>query len=179
MADPIITMTTDFGEDSPYVAAVKGVLLGLNPAARLVDLSHQIPPQDIRHAAYFLAASLPYFPPGMVHLVVVDPGVGSERAVLCVELAGSFLVVPDNGCWTSLEKAVPRPPRVFRLTESRYWRQPVSSTFHGRDILAPVAAHLSLGIAPQSLGQETSEWVRLEMPVPVRTGSRIVGEVIF
>jgi S-adenosylmethionine hydrolase len=179
MADPIITLTTDFGEDSPYVAAMKGMLLGLNPVARLVDLSHQIPPQDVRHAAYFLAASLPYFPPGVVHLVVVDPGVGSERAVLCVELAGSYLVVPDNGCWTSLEKTTSRLPRVYRLTESRYWRQPVSATFHGRDILAPVAAHLSLGVAPASLGRETSEWVRLETPVPARTGGRVEGEVIF
>src|SRR5438067_3920080 len=95
MADPIITLTTDFGEDSPYVATMKGVLVGVNPAARLIDLSHQIPPQDVRHAAYFLAAAVPYFPGDVIHVVVVDPGVGTERALLYAEVAGHRLLAPD------------------------------------------------------------------------------------
>src|SRR5262249_20664070 len=99
MPDPVVTLTTDFGEDSPYVAAMKGVLLGLNPAARILDLSHQIPPQDVRHAAFFLAAAVPYFPAHVLHVVVVDPGVGSERALLYVETNGHRLLTPDNGCW--------------------------------------------------------------------------------
>src|SRR5437870_11889725 len=98
MPDPIITLTTDFGDNSPYVAAMKGVILSLNPAARLVDLSHQIPPQDIAHAAFFLAAALPFFPREAIHVVVVDPGVGSDRALLYVEVGDHRLLAPDNGC---------------------------------------------------------------------------------
>src|SRR5215470_7827473 len=114
MADALITLTTDFGGESPYVAAMKGVILGINPIARLVDLSHQIPPQDLRHAAFFLAAALPYFPAGLTHVCVVDPGVGSDRALLYVEVAGHRLLVPDNGGWTELADAAGQPPRVIR-----------------------------------------------------------------
>src|SRR5262245_9931258 len=96
MVPPLITLTTNFATGSPYVAAMKGVLLALNPAARLLDLGHEIPPQDVRHAAFFLASALPYFPTSALHIVVVDPGVGSERAILYVEVAGQRLLVPDN-----------------------------------------------------------------------------------
>src|SRR5437588_7383498 len=118
MPDPIITLTTDFGENSPYVAAMKGVILSLNPSARLVDLSHQVPPQDVRHAAYFLATALPYFPPKGLHVIVVDPGVGSERALLYVEVDRHRLLVPDNGCWTDLARLTTAMPRVLRLAEA-------------------------------------------------------------
>jgi len=176
MADPIITLTTDFGEDSPYVAAMKGVILGTNPAARLIDLSHQIPPQDLRHAAYFLAESIPYFPAQTIHVIVVDPGVGSDRALLYAELDGHRLLVPDNGCWTLIRGT---PQRVIRLTEPTYWQPEVSYTFHGRDILAPVAAHLSLGADPATLGPAVGSWERLELPSwrPLEGG--ICGEVVF
>src|SRR5438128_2567541 len=117
---PIITLTTDFGADSPYVAAMKGVILGINPRATLVDLSHQIPPQDVRHTAFFLAAALPWFPAGTLHVIVVDPGVGTERALLYVEVGGQRLLVPDNGCWTQLPQA--DTATVIRLIERRYWR---------------------------------------------------------
>jgi S-adenosylmethionine hydrolase len=176
MADPIITLTTDFGEDSPYVAAMKGVILGINPAARLVDLSHQIPPQDVRYAAYFLAEAIPCFPTGVIHVVVVDPGVGSERALLYAQVGDRRLLAPDNGCWTLIPG---EPVRVTRLAESRYWRGPVSTTFHGRDILAPVAGHVSLGVPVASLGHMASEWVRLEMPAPRLEADRLIGDVIF
>ncbi len=175
MPDPIITLTTDFGEDSPYVAALKGVVLGINRQARLLDLSHQIPPQDLRHAAFFLLTAIPYFPPEALHVIVVDPGVGMERALLYVEIDGHRLLVPDNGCWTEL----PGRPTVRRLEEPRYWRQPVSATFHGRDILAPVAGHLSLGLDPAQLGPLVTDWVRLPgRPVDLAKDA-LRGEVIF
>ncbi len=179
MAQPIITLTTDFGCRSPFVAAVKGVILCINPEARIVDLSHDIPPYDIRHAAFFLADALPYFPPGTLHVVVVDPGVGGDRDILYVAVAGQRLVVPDNGCWTLLAEGHAQPLRVIRVTEPRFWRSIVSPTFHGRDIFAPVAAYLSLGINPTQLGPVTTQWHQLAWPTPVRRSESIDGEVIF
>ena len=181
--EPLITLTTDFGGGSPYVAAMKGVILGLNPRVRLIDLSHQIPPQDVRFAAFFLRASVPYFPPETIHVVVVDPGVGTDRALLYVEVDGHRLLAPDNGCWTGLigvgQTLLSGKPTVFRLTERRFWRPTLSSTFHGRDILAPVAAHLSLGEDPRNLGPLVDDWVRLETKPPIIESDRLVGEVIF
>jgi S-adenosylmethionine hydrolase len=175
VADPLITLTTDFGCDSPYVAAMKGVILSLNPAARLHDLSHAIPPQDLRHAAFFLSGAVPYFPKGTLHVIVVDPGVGTERAMLYAELGGQRLLVPDNGVWTRLGP----PGRVIQLREKRYWRADVSRTFHGRDILAPVAGHLSLGLDPAALGPAVSEWVHLTAPEFRRGPHGLTGEVVF
>src|SRR5947209_5906970 len=130
MADPIVTLTTDFGADSPYVAAMKGVILDINPEARLVDLSHQIPAQDVRYAGFFVAEVVPYFPPQAIHLVVVDPGVGTERGLLYLEAAEHRLLLPDNGTITFL--AARRPVRrARRLTDRRHWRASVSATFHG------------------------------------------------
>jgi len=179
--EPLITLTTDFGGDSPYVAAMKGVILGLNPQAQLINLSHQIPPQDVHFAAFFLRASVPYFAPETIHVVVVDPGVGTQRALLYVEIDGHRLLAPDNGCWTGLVGQTPLSgkPTVLRLTERRFWRPTVSPTFHGRDILAPVAAHLSLGEDPRNLGQPFDGWVRLEWKSPIIEPDRLVGEVIF
>jgi len=176
---PVITLTTDFGYGSPYVAAMKGVILSINPAARILDLSHAIPPQALRHAAFFLASAVPYFPPQAIHAVVVDPGVGTDRALLYVETGQHRLLVPDNGCWTELLHISGGEPLVHQITESRYWRATVSSTFHGRDILAPVAAHLSRGLDPRALGSRASKWVRLDLPRPWRGEDGLHGEVIF
>jgi S-adenosylmethionine hydrolase len=175
----IITLTTDFGEESPYVAAMKGVILGINPAARILDLSHQIPPQDLRHAAFFLSNAIPWFPSEVIHVIVVDPGVGTERALLYVNVDGHQLLVPDNGCWTELACAVPDKRVVLRLANPTFWRHPVSATFHGRDILAPVAAHLSLGIEPGQLGPPVQDWVRLAISPPVCEGDVWSGEIVF
>lgn len=178
MSVPLITLTTDFGEDSPYVAAMKGVILTVNSEARLIDLTHQIPPQNLWHAAFFLKHSLPHFPPGTLHVIVVDPGVGTEREMLYVEARGQCLLVPDNGCWTLFANQQ-ETTMVRVLAESRYWRSPVSATFQGRDILAPVAGWLSRGLAPESIGPTTAEWVRLRVPEPEVRGDGIHGEVVF
>jgi S-adenosylmethionine hydrolase len=176
MPVPILTLTTDFGEDSPYVAAMKGVILALNPAVQLIDLSHQIPPQSVQHAAFFLAHSIPYFPIEALHVVVVDPGVGSERAILYLEVNGHRLLAPDNGCWTLLAG---KASRVIQVAEPRFWRQPVSRTFHGRDIFAPVAARLSLGLDPTELGPPVRDRVRLSKSYPQPFLGGIRGEVAF
>lgn len=178
-AGRLVTLTTDFGDSSPYVAAMKGVILGLDPSARLVDLGHGLPPQDVRHAAFFLAGCLPFFPPDTIHVVVVDPGVGTARALLHVEAGGQHLLGPDNGCWTLAVAQMGAAPRVRRLAERWFWRESVSSTFHGRDILAPVAAHLARGVRPEELGPLVSEWVELPFPRARTEPDRLRGEVVF
>jgi S-adenosylmethionine hydrolase len=158
---------------------VKGVILNINPRARLVDLSHTIPPQDVQHTAWFLVGAIPPFPKTAMHLVVVDPGVGTDRPLLYVEVDGRRLVVPDNGCWTLLAQELGTPPHVTRLEESRYWCKPVSNTFHGRDILAPVMAHLSLGVSPELLGPATAKWKKLTVPSPTVDDGRVTGSILF
>jgi hypothetical protein len=179
MSQPLITLTTDFGAASPYAAVMKGVILSVNPAARILDLTHAIRPQDIRHASYFLATAVPHFPPGTIHVCVVDPGVGTERAGLYVDTPEQRLVGPDNGVFTGVCRQLGyRTAR--RLAEPRFWRKnPPSDTFHGRDIFAPVAAHLSLGVDPAELGP--NDLVRVELPArsAVTFGNRWQGEVQF
>lgn len=179
MIPALITLTTDFGTKSPYVAAMKGVLLGINPSASLVDLTHEVPAQDIKYAGFFLAGALPYFPKSSVHLVVVDPGVGSRRAILCVDLAGCHLVGPDNGFWRPLGRKLQAEPRVYRLDDERWQLAEKSHTFHGRDRMAPLAGRLSLGFPPESLGERTNDWVDLDEPVPQVIGDELHGEVVF
>jgi S-adenosylmethionine hydrolase len=154
-------------------------VLSVNPQAILVDLSHRIPPQNLQYTSYFLQACIPYFPAETLHVVVVDPDVGSERAILYVKLGGQRLLVPDNGCWTGLIEKLGPPARVVRVTDRRYWRTEVSSTFHGRDIFAPVAGHLSLGLDPSLLGPETREWITLALPRPALGPNALIGEIVF
>jgi S-adenosyl-L-methionine hydrolase (adenosine-forming) len=179
MPAPLITLTTDFGTASPYVAAMKGVVLQTNPDVRLIDLSHSLPPQDLRSCSFFLRNSVPYFPDGTLHVVVVDPGVGTDRAILCVDLDKQRLLVPDNGCWTELARAMAVKPEVVKLTETRFCRPFISSTFHGRDAFAPVAGHLSLGVRPHELGPPVESWVDFTLPVPRISAKLFEGEVIF
>ena len=175
----LVTLTTDFGDGSSYVAAMKGAILAVNSAVHIIDLCHNIPPQDLTATAYFLAETVPFYPPRSIHAVVVDPAVGTERALLCIRWNEQWLLAPDNGCWTSLERhSAAREIEVYRLSESKYWAPAVSFTFHGRDILAPVAGHLSLGVAPDQLGRRVQEWVRLRLPEPERTSREVRGEVI-
>lgn len=178
MSQPLITLTTDFGDSSPYAAVLKGVVLSTNPDARVLDLSHRIRPQDLRHASYFLATAVPHFPPGTIHVCVVDPGVGSDRAALYAEAGTQRLVGPDNGIFTGVFRHA-HPTCVRRLAEKRFWRPTVSDTFHGRDIFAPVAAHLSLGVEPAELGPELPHPVLLPSHSAVTFGRRWRGEVQF
>jgi S-adenosylmethionine hydrolase len=180
MSSPIITLTTDFGRASPYVAVMKGVILSINSRAHLIDLTHGIRPQDVRHASYFIGTAAPYFPAGTIHLCVVDPGVGSERAAICVEKKGSYFVGPDNGVFTNLLRCGASGAVAYRLTHHQFWRTPTpSDTFHGRDIFAPVAAHLSLGVSPGELGPVHAHPVELPKRCAVTFGNKWSGEVQF
>lgn len=172
-----VTLTTDFGLSDPYVASMKGVILGINPKAYIVDITHEIPPQDIQRAGFVLNASYSYFPKGTIHVVVVDPGVGSERKILLVDTSKYFFLAPDNGVLGYIFQAFPNA-KVYTVTHSRYFRFPVSFTFHGRDIFAPVAGYLSKGIPPNRFGPEVQEFDRGKVPLPVRKGNTMEGEIV-
>jgi len=176
MPNRIITIMTDFGVSSPYIAEMKGVMLSINPQANLVDVTHAIPPQDIRTGALTWPPVVSRFPAGSVHVAVVDPGVGSQRNILYASYRGQHFICPDNGLLTML--AAPRDGKdglscVRKLTASEYWLPEVSSTFHGRDIMAPVAAHLTNGAPPAQLGPELDNPVLLEIP-EVRIEEKVV-----
>lgn len=176
MKPPIITLTTDFGTSDHYVAAIKGVILGICPTATLVDISHNVAPYDIPEGAYLLAQAWRCFPKGTVHLVVVDPGVGSERRAIVAEVAGHRFVAPDNGVLTlvlpAAELTVSRRVKIRELTAIQYFRQPVSPTFHGRDIFAPVAARLAAGLAPVRTGPHIEDAIRLPFGSPRQIGPK-------
>jgi S-adenosylmethionine hydrolase len=171
MISPVITLLTDFGSADHYGGAMKGVMLGICPGAQLVDISHEVAPYAVAEAAFTLAQAWRCFPEGTVHLVVVDPGVGSARRPLVAEAAGHRFVAPDNGVLTMLYDAVPAH-EVREITASRYFRQPVSRTFHGRDIFAPVAAHLANGLPPAEVGRQIGDYRRLSFARPVQTGPK-------
>ncbi len=175
--NPWITLTTDFGAESAYVGAMKGVILSYHPEARLVDITHAIPPQEIRMAALVIAESTPYFPAGTIHVVVVDPGVGTDRALLYAEVGNQRYLAPDNGVLTLVVKRSGLG-RAIRLEERRYWRERVSATFHGRDILAPVAAQLARGLDPGVLGPRVERLKLIDWPEPRIFPDRIEGQVI-
>jgi len=160
MERPIITLLTDFGTTDHYVGAMKGVMLGIAPDAQLVDISHEISPYGIAEAAYTLAQAWGCFPAGTVHLVVVDPGVGSARRAIAAEFGGRCFVAPDNGVLTM---AIGKDARVHEITAARLFRRPVSRTFHGRDIFSPVAAHLAAGLELGEVGPRVDDWVELDV----------------
>jgi S-adenosyl-L-methionine hydrolase (adenosine-forming) len=172
----IITLTTDFGTGSPYIAAMKGVMLGINPAARLVDVSHEIGAQNIRQGAVVLAEASTWFPAGTLHVGVVDPGVGTARRLIYARLGDQQYLAPDNGLLSLLAKRS-RSSRIIELKNNEHWLPSVSSTFHGRDILAPVAAQLSLGLEAERLGPVLGEMQILDWPEATRRGNRIDGIV--
>ena len=189
---PIITLTTDFGLNDAYVAAMKGVILGINPEVTLVDICHTIEPQNIAQAAFVLDTAYQSFPRGTVHLAVVDPGVGSHRRAVILRTASADFVAPDNGALSYvIREASPegtegkqpaglRPElEAFAISEPRFWRTPVSPTFHGRDIFAPVAAYLSLGHPPADFGERLNSLVMLPLtnPEQKRDGS-VLGHIL-
>ena len=176
-AQPPITLLTDFGNADYFVAAMKGVILSYNPEAQIVDITHEVPAQDIEAAAFTLLAAHSSFPSGTIHVAVVDPGVGSERRAILIEAADQFFVGPDNGIFSYVCDQT--KAQVFHLNNPEYFRHPVSDTFNGRDIFAPVAAALSLGVGPTKLGVEVDDYVRLAAlrTKPSRDGA-ISGRIV-
>ncbi len=173
----IITLTTDFGLRDSYVAEMKGVILSLAPETVLVDITHEVSPQSILEGALILASAFGFYPQGTIHLAVVDPGVGGPRRPLVVEAGGYLFVGPDNGLFSlALQKA--GAFKAYEIRHRDYLRPEISPTFHGRDIFAPVAAHLARGLEPQRLGPPVSEIAVLDFPQPQQEGSRILGQII-
>ena len=176
MNRPLITLTTDFGPSSPYVAAMKGAILSINPDAAIVDLTHAIGPQDVRQAAIVLAETAPWYPRGTIHVAVIDPGVGTERALLYASIDDRHYIGPDNGVLSGLAR-LHAPSKIVSLTRPQYWLSPVSATFHGRDIMAPVAAHLSLGVSPDDFGIPHSNLIELDWPEVSVSAGKLEGVV--
>jgi len=175
----MITLLTDFGLSDYFVPAVKGVILTINPEVPIIDITHDVAAHDIQSAAFTLGACYRNFPSGTVHVVVVDPGVGSSRRAIIADAGGYFFVGPDNGVFSFIY-ARESNPRVFHVTDDRYFRHPVSATFHGRDVFAPVAAHIARGAMPEEIGAEIDDYVRFEIPRPewIETRGMIEGRVI-
>jgi S-adenosyl-L-methionine hydrolase (adenosine-forming) len=171
---PVITLLTDFGATDPYVGMMKGVIAGICPAAAIIDITHEVPPQDIRTGAFFLARSFSYFPRGTIHVAVVDPGVGTTRKPLAIRSEGHVFIGPDNGLLT----VAARRAHAVRLTRAAYFRAEISQTFHGRDIFAPVAAHLAAGASFDSLGPRLSRLVRLGNVRPRRVARGLHAAVV-
>ena len=174
-AGPVISLTTDFGTADHYVGTMKGVILGIAPDARIVDISHEVQPFEIASGAYLIAQAARWFPPKSIHVVVVDPGVGSARRPILMEAAGHYFIAPDNGVLSMILEN----EKVRHITADRYLLQPLSNTFHGRDIFAPVAAHLAAGVPPSSFGKRIDDHVRLDFFRPRRTGKRVWTGVVL
>ena len=174
----IITLTTDFGLDDPYVAAMKGAILSINPRLTIVDICHTIEPQNIAQAAFILSTTYHYFPEGTIHVVVVDPGVGTERQAVLLVTPSAFFLAPDNGVLSYIVEEATELEAIA-LTNPRFWHSPVSDTFHGRDIFAPVAAHLSLGVPPHEFGDPISSIFTFPIPQPrIGEDEVLVGHIL-
>ncbi|MEM4505185.1 MAG: SAM-dependent chlorinase/fluorinase [Candidatus Bathyarchaeia archaeon] len=173
----IITLITDFGLIDPYVAEMKAVILGINPEAKIVDITHNIEKFNIRMAAYILSAAAPFFPQNTVHVAVVDPGVGTQRKPILIETKHGFFIGPDNGILVLAAKKQ-GIKHVYEISNPRFMMKKVSQTFHGRDIFAPVAAYLSKGVPPSSFGQEIRKIVAPKFAKIIRRDDTLLGEVL-
>ncbi|EKD40026.1 MAG: hypothetical protein ACD_75C00198G0002 [uncultured bacterium] len=176
---PILTLLTDFGMNDEYVGVVKGVILTYAPDARIVDITHLVPPQNVRAASHLLARTYPYFPRGTVHLVVVDPGVGTSRAILAVAADGQYFVGPDNGIFTPVFLRA-TSLTVHQVTASHFFLTKVGTTFHGRDIMAPVAARLAAGLDLNRVGpgMPVHDCIHAHYDVAIREGNILQGEIL-
>ena len=174
----IIALTTDFGYKDPFVGIMKGVIAGINPQARIIDLSHGVAPQDIMGAALILRHSVNHFPRGSIHVAVVDPGVGGARRPILIEAAGNYFIGPDNGV-LSLALGNKEPARIIYLSNANYHRHPVSATFHGRDIFAPVAAHIALGVDVTAFGEPVQDFTRIAWPGITKSSAGLHGEIVY
>jgi len=164
----MITLTTDFGLSDHFVGVMKGVILGIAPAAQIVDISHGVDPYAIADGAFTIAQAYRYFPKKSIHVVVVDPGVGSARRPLLAEMAGQYFVAPDNGVLSMVFAR--EKPRVRHITNERYFLHPLSRTFHGRDVFSPVAAHLAAGVLPGKFGPRIEDCLRVNFDQPSEAG---------
>ena len=175
----VITLLTDFGDQDAYAGIMKGVIAGINPHATIVDICHSIPPQDIFYGAYLLYTSYKYFPKGTIHVAVVDPSVGSERDIVCTEIHDYLFLTPNNGLLSFIVHEE-QPKAIIHVTNNKYFLPSPSNTFHGRDIFAPVAAYLSLGVKPQQLGIKTNHLEQLDIPKPhyKKTG-QLEGQIVY
>jgi S-adenosyl-L-methionine hydrolase (adenosine-forming) len=177
----ILTLMTDFGIKDGNVGVMKGVIWNICPEAQIADLSHMVGPQNIREAALILRRSVPYFPKGTIHVVVVDPGVGTARRPMAARIGDAYYVGPDNGIITSLLERAAREKQsteFVELQDPKYRLPVVSHVFHGRDIFAPAAGHLASGVPLEAFGNTISDPVRIELPKPVRLTSGLRGEVV-
>ncbi|PXF59530.1 MAG: hypothetical protein C4B58_02855 [Deltaproteobacteria bacterium] len=174
----ILAFLSDFGFKDPYVGIIKAVVLGINPALRIVDISHQVAPQDVISGSFILGSAFREFPPRTVFLAIVDPGVGSQRIGLLAVTEHYTFLAPDNGL-LSMVFRYSKKVTCFSIENTHYFKRPVSDTFHGRDIFAPVAAHLSLGAEPHSFGPPCPDPVQLPWPEPIVRDQYIKGEVIY
>jgi hypothetical protein len=176
-ARPLITLLTDFGERDCFVASMKGVILSINSAATIVDLSHQIASHQIQEAGYFLKSCYRYFPGGTIHVAVVDPGVGTERRALLVSAAGSFFVGPDNGLFTEVLEQE-NEAKVWQITSPQYRLETIGSTFDGRDVFAPAAAWLSKGVPPSFFGPVVHDPIRRAVATPIWHEDLLIGKIV-
>jgi len=173
----IVTLITDFGMEDPYVGMMKGVILSVNPCARIIDISHHVKAGSIARAAHILQDTYPYFPEGTIHITVVDPGVGSKRRAIILMAQSHLFVGPDNGIfWPIID--LHQDIKIIHITETKYFLPDVSNTFHGRDIFAPVAAHLSKGADPLEMGPTISDPVKLPLHASNQKGGALYGEVV-
>jgi hypothetical protein len=170
-----ITLLTDFGTKDPYVGIMKGVILTTNPDVRIVDITHEVDPQDVREGAFLIEEYYRYFEKGTIHVAVVDPTVGSDRKPIVFSKDGYFFIGPDNGLFTLL---CDDATRIFAIEKKRYMRKEVSSTFHGRDIFAPAAAYLSSGVHPSMFGSVVQDPVRLPDLLPTVKDNVLHGEIV-
>jgi S-adenosyl-L-methionine hydrolase (adenosine-forming) len=173
----MITLTSDFGLRDPYVAEMKGVILTINPKAYIIDITHEVEKFSVRMGAFMLASAAPYFPKGTIHLAVVDPGVGTERRAILIQTKQSFFVGPDNGV-LMLAAQNQDIEHVFQITNPKFILTSVSSTFHGRDVFAPAAAHLDIGVNILAFGPEISDAVKPEFTILQPRNGSLIGEVL-
>ena len=177
MPKALITLTTDFGTSDHFAGAMKGVILRIAPTVQIVDITHEVQPFEVTDGAFTIAQAYSYFPKKTVHVIVVDPGVGSTRRPILAEMGGQYFIAPDNGVLSMI--LVRETAKVRHITNDRYFLKPVSRTFHGRDVFAPVAAHLAAGVPPAKFGKRIEDHLRLNFQQPTRTGKHAWTGIIL
>jgi len=174
----LISFLTDFGTEDEYCGIMKAVIKSINPAADFIDISNSIPPCDVKRAAFVIGHSHKFFPRKSIHVIVVDPGVGTKRAIICVRAHDQIFIAPDNGVLSIVLKKAPKA-RIYKVTNKKIMLNRISNTFHGRDIFAPVAAHISNGVAIDKVGRKTSTFKKINIPQASISKNRLLGEILY